>query len=124
MAHHIKLKTALAALGTTILLSACGGGGGGGSTLDGVYYPQFGPDANRLDRALTDQSWSFSADGSVVTTSEGGDRQWTYKVKGKKVHLSGASERNSGQKRVLTIGDNGCIWDGSGNLAGKIAFCA
>ena len=85
MAHHMKLKTTLAALGATFLLSACGGGGGGGSTLDGVYYPQFDPDANRLDRALTDQSWSFSADGSVVTTSEGGDRQWTYKVKGKKV---------------------------------------
>lgn len=124
MTQQTKIKMAVAALGATILLSACGGGGGGGSTLDGVYYPQFGPDANRMDRALTDQSWSFSADGSVVTTSEAGNRQWTYSVKGNKVHLSGASDRNSGQKRVLTIGDNGCIWDGSGNLAGKIAFCA
>lgn len=124
MTQRLRPKTTLAALGATILLSACGGGGSGGSTLEGIYYPQFGPDANRLDRALTDQSWRFSADGSVVTTSEGGERQWTYKIKGKNVHLSGASDRNSGQKRVLTIDENGCIWDGSGNLSGKIAFCA
>lgn len=119
-----NLSAALAALGAAGLLAGCGGEGGGGGTLEGVYYPQFGPGANRLDMALTDQSWNFSADGTVVTTSEGGARPWTYKVKGKKVHLSGASDRNSGQTRVLTIGDDGCIWDGSGNLAGKIAFCA
>lgn len=121
MKTHRKTIAALAALGAAGLLAACGGGGG---TLEGVYYPQFGPGANRLDMALTDQSWAFSADGTVVTTSESGARPWTYKVKGKKVHLAGASDRNAGEKRVLTIGDDGCIWDGSGNLAGKIAFCA
>jgi len=124
MKSHRKTIAALAAFGAAGLLAACGGSGGGGGTLEGVYYPQFGPGANRLDMALTDQSWAFSADGTVVTTSESGARPWTYKVKGKKVHLAGASDRNAGEKRVLTIGDDGCIWDGSGNLAGKIAFCA
>ncbi|MCR9225628.1 MAG: hypothetical protein NXH70_16285 [Hyphomonas sp.] len=121
MKCHRKLSVALTALGLTGLLAACGGGGG--EALEGAYYPQFGPGANRLGMALTDQSWTFSADGTVVTTSESGARPWTYKVRGKKVELSGASDRNAGEKRVLTIGDNGCIWDGPANRSDKIAFC-
>lgn len=121
MAQSTRLTSAVAAIGAVALLSGCGGEA---ATLDGTYYPQFAPDANRLDRALTDHSWTFSADGTVVTNSESGARQWTYKVSGQKVHLSGASDRNAGERRVLTIGDDGCIWDGSGNLAGKISFCA
>ena len=104
-------------------LSACGAGGGGGETLSGTYLPQFEAGANRLDMALTDQSWTFADDGTVITQSAGGARQWTYKVSGKQVRLSGASDRNSGERRTLTKGDDGCLWDGSGNLAGKMEFC-
>lgn len=111
-----------AALAGAMTLTACGGGGSGG-TLDGTYYPQFGPDANRLDRALSDQSWTFSNDGTVSTVSESGTRQWTYSIKGNKIHLKGASDRNSGESRVFTKGDNGCIWAASGNLAGALSFC-
>lgn len=113
---------ALCAAGVT----GCGvGGSGGGAALEGTYLPQFPPGTMRFERSMTDTHWEFTAEGGATTHSTAaGARRWTYTTGGGKVQLTGIpGEHTAGERRQLTFGDNGCIWDGSGKSSVDVLFC-
>jgi hypothetical protein len=120
----------------SLLLAACGGGSPDSNDvateespstdavrLAGAYLPRFPPGTMRFEVSLTDRRWEFSPDGAVTTFSSGGPRPWTYEVDGRRILLAGSGASTQGERRVFTIADDDCIWDGTGNRSADVLFC-
>jgi hypothetical protein len=121
-----RFRMLVIAAGMLVLVSCGGESGAGGSsthTLEGTYLPQHPPNAPRYEISLTDRQWVFSKDGTVRTTTTDGTHIWEYRIQANTIQQRGTSERRRGQTRRMTLGDDGCIFDGPQQHPGFTRFC-